>query len=212
MTPERFATEYPERCLSLLGAFEEIAERHDLVGTFSVMLASSVLIIPWERVRNQHPLTQEAGGELQREMRALERARWIAADFWEGNPPTSWKFSLVTGDPNNVHGWTDAEERPSFSNEANTIQRRTVGEVFRVLRNALAHGNIVYLDRNGQETPGNRVEHLAFLSRYEETPQQRAASETYRLVTVREREFLAFVRAWAQWVSRFAVNDDLRAA
>jgi len=92
------------------------------------------------------------------------------------------------------------------------MERRSIGEVFRVLRNALAHGNIVYLDQRGEETPGNRVEHLAFLSRYEETPEQREASETYRLVTVGEREFLDFVRSWASWVSMFAVNDDLRVA
>ena len=212
MNPERFATEYPERCLALLDAIEPIAEGNDLVGTFSVMLASSVLIIPWERARNRHPLTQEQGGELQRRFRQIERSRWLAAEFWQRDVPTSWRFSRIMGDPNNVPGWTDEQDRNSFSHEANTIQRRRVREVFRVLRNALAHGNVIYLDALGMETPGNRVEHLAFLSRYEETDEQRQGAETYRLVTVKERDFLDFVRGWASWVSRVAADDDLRDA
>lgn len=43
-----------------------------------------------------------------------------------------------------------------------------------------------------------RVAHIAFLSRYEETEEQKATAETYRLVAVRETDFLPFVRAWAQ--------------
>lgn len=212
MNPERFATEYPQRCLALLDVFEAIAEDRDLVGTFSIMMASSVLVIPWERMSNRHPLTQEAGGQLQRAMRALERRRWLTADFWEERIPTSWHYSRIMGDPNQVQAWQDDRGIRSVLADANTIQRRSVGEVFRVLRNALAHGNLVYLDAQGLETPGNRVEHLAFLSRYEEAEDQRRQFDTYRLVLVREREFLEFVRAWASWVSRFAVNDDLRAA
>lgn len=46
MIPNRFATEYPERCLQLLDAFEQIASDHDLLGTFSVMMASAILVVP----------------------------------------------------------------------------------------------------------------------------------------------------------------------
>ena len=53
MIPIRFATEYPERCLQLLEAFEPIAQDRDLFGTFSVMLASSILLVPWERASNR---------------------------------------------------------------------------------------------------------------------------------------------------------------
>ena len=34
MIPQRFAVEYPERCLQLLHAFEPIAQERDLYGTF----------------------------------------------------------------------------------------------------------------------------------------------------------------------------------
>lgn len=127
--------------------------------------------------------------------------------------PGEWRFSRIMGDPNDAYEWKDEAGNPSFSVEANTIDKRSVGEVFRVLRNALAHGNIVYLDERGWETNGARVQHIAFLSRYEESVEQRAAGETYRLVTVRETDFLPFVRAWALWVVAHHLQDrELRVA
>lgn len=213
MIPKRFATEYPERCLQLLDAFEPIAQDRDLFGTFSVMLASSILLVPWERASNRHPLKQEHGGGLQTALKSLEKQKWLKADFWTGKNPGEWRFSRIVGDPNNAYEWKDEGGNPSFSTEANTIDKRSVGVVFRVLRNALAHGNIVYLDERGWETEGARVQHIAFLSRYEESEGQRAAGETYRLVTVRETDFLPFVRAWALWVVAHHQQDrELRVA
>jgi hypothetical protein len=99
-----------------------------------------------------------------------------------------------------------------MSEEANTIGRRRAIEVLRVLRNALAHGSIVYLDEDGHEVAGARVEWLGFLSRYEETPEQREAGETYRLVAAREADFLNFVKAWATLIGQLGIEDDLRTA
>ncbi|WP_417809498.1 hypothetical protein [Thioclava sp.] len=213
MIPNRFATEYPARCLQLLETFEPIAKDRDLFVTFSVMLASSILLVPWERANNRHPLKQEHGGDLQAEIKKLEKQKWQAADFWAGNGLGEWRFSRIMGDPNEARDWPGEGGNPSFSVEENTIQRRSVGDVFRVLRNALAHGNIIYLDESGVETEGTRVQHIAFLSRYEENDEQRAAAETYRLVTVRESDFLPFVRAWAHWVIAHHKRDsELRVA
>ena len=177
------------------------------------MLASSILLVPWERANNRHPLKLEHGGSLQEALKNLENRKWLGADFWDGAGPGEWRFSRIMGDPNDTFGWQDEGGLPSFSKEANTVQKRKVGEVFRVLRNALAHGNIIYLDANGWETQDARVHHIAFLSRYEETEEQRASTETYRMVTVRESDFLPFVRAWAHWVVAHRQNDrELRVA
>ena len=40
-----------------------------------------------------------------------------------------------------------------------------------MLRNALAHGNIIYLDKTAK-IAGNQMVYMAFLSRYEETTAQ----------------------------------------
>lgn len=198
MIPDRFATDYPKRCLELLAAFEPIAKDQDLFGTFSIMLASSVLLIPMERVKGAHPLTQERESNLQVALNALAGQKWLEAEFWQGQAPGDWRFSRIMANPDDTWGWHNKAGQPSFSPEANTISKRKADAVLYVLRNALAHGNIIYLAENGQEEKGSRVEHLAFLSRCEA---EEGENNTYQLVTVREADFLPFVRAWASWVA-----------
>jgi hypothetical protein len=88
----------------------------------------------------------------------------------------------------------------------NTIAQQRVKDVLRVIRNAFAHGNVVYLDENGSETRGAQVQYLAFLSRYEENQKQRKRAETYRLVVTTEEGFLHFVKAWAAWLAQFPAD------
>jgi len=77
------------------------------------------------------------------------------------------------GSIDRVDDWKDQQGRRSLSADANTIKQRKAEEVIRVLRNALAHGNIIYLDKDSREIAGNRMAFMAFLSRYEETEEQR---------------------------------------
>ncbi|MES2844746.1 MAG: hypothetical protein V4747_06950, partial [Pseudomonadota bacterium] len=193
--------------IDMLDAFAPIAHQQDLLGTFSIMLASSVLLVPLERAKVAHPLKQEQGGNLQSALDSLARQRWLEAEFWKGNATGDWRFSRIMGKPDNTHAWLNKAGQQSFSPEANTIGKRKLGEVLYVLRNALAHGNIIYLDEKGHEEKGNRVEHLAFLSRCE--PQEDEAN-TYQLVTVREKDFLPFIKAWAQWIAAHNIQhiDD----
>ena len=94
----------------------------------------------------------------------------------------------------------------------NSVQDRKADDVLRVIRNALAHGNIVYLNERGFEERDTKLQFLGFLSRYEETQEQKAKAETYRLVTTTEDEFLRFVKLWAKWVSQFKGDNLLSEA
>lgn len=71
---------------------------------------------------------------------------------------------------------------------------------------------MVYLDEHGFETKGARVQYLAFLSRYEETPEAREIAETYRLVVTTEDGFLAFVKAWAILLAALPPDEKLKEA
>ena len=209
MIPDRFVTEYPARCLKLLAALEPKANELDLVGTFAILLATSMLTVPFERLRGKHPLFNDPGG-LAGALDGMLKKRWCEAAVCADASPAQWRFSRIMGDPNEVGGWRDEAGRPSMSVEANTIGTRTAMDVVRVLRNALAHGNIVYLDADGREMPGARVAFLGFLSRYEESEEQRAQDETYRLVAVREEDFLQFVKDWAGWIGQFNPDDGFK--
>jgi hypothetical protein len=76
----------------------------------------------------------------------------------------------------------------------------------------LAHGNIIYLDKDGQEIAGNQMVYMAFLSRYEETSEQRERAETYRIVMTTEEAFLHFVKSWAGWIGNLNLDPRLAAS
>jgi len=61
MIPARFVVEYPQRCLDLIEALEPTARQRELVGSFSLLVAAAVFVIPYERMGSQrHPLHKAA--------------------------------------------------------------------------------------------------------------------------------------------------------
>jgi hypothetical protein len=215
MVPERFVVEYPERCLTLLRMLEPMARKEHLVGSFSLLVASAVFVIPYERMQSRHPMHHKGrDGDLDRALRCLDkRENFCAARFWNGEDPGEWRFSRIMQHQNDTLRWLDEKGvHPMATGAANSIVRRKAGEVLRVVRNALAHGNVVYLNINGFEERNTKVQYLGFLSRYEESEEQKRAAETYRLVATTENCFLRFVKAWATWIASFPRDTQLSEA
>jgi hypothetical protein len=211
--PSRFAIEYPGRVLELLRLLENHARKKSLMGSFGLLAAGAVLTIPYERMKAAHFLHDKLRDyDLATEVKRLEKAKFLTAPFWPDKEPGEWHQSRVIASVDNVDAWMDEMGSPSLSADANTIKRRTADEVIRVLRNALAHGNIIYLDKDHREISGHEMVYMAFLSRYEETKEQRERTETYRVVVTSEEDFLRFVKAWAVWVSRFPLDQSVREA
>jgi hypothetical protein len=205
--PSRFAIEYPQRALELIRLFEDKARRRDLVGSFGLLAAAAVLTIPYERMKASHFLHDEQQDhDLAAQIKKLEKVKFLSAPFWGTEVPGEWRQSRIMESVDRVDDWKDQEGRPSLSTSANTIEKRKAGEVIRVLRNALAHGNIIYLDKNGREIAGNPMEYMAFLSRYEESEEERKLRTTYRVVVASEEGFLHLVKSWASWVSSFPLD------
>jgi hypothetical protein len=206
MVPQRFVVEYPERCLALLEMLEPMARTCRLVGSFSLLVAASAFVIPYERMQSRHPMhRRDHDGDLDSALRRLDNnEQFLGASFWNGASPGDWRFSRVIEHVENTHRWRDETGLHPMSPDAvNRIADCKAGKVLRVIRNALAHGNVVYLNAAGFEVSGTEVQFLAFLTRYEETEEQRRAAETYRLVVTREETFLRFVKAWMTWVASF---------
>jgi hypothetical protein len=212
--PDRFAIEYPRRALELIGMLEAQARALNLLGSFGLLAASAILTIPFERMRSNHFLNNDdRDADLVKNLKALEKVAFLEAPFWRSEPDEGgWRQSRIVNAVDDVRGWLDQDGRDPRSADANTMPIRKANEVLRVLRNALAHGNIIYLDENGQEIAGNQVAYVAFLSRYEETVEQRAQSETYRLVITTEEAFLEFIKSWAAWIGGFDLDQRLATA
>jgi hypothetical protein len=211
MIPARFIVEYPQRCLELIKLFEGQVRERDLVGSFSLLAAAAVFVIPYERMGSKAPLgRQERDTDLMKALKSLDKVKFADAPFWEGQPPGDWRLSRIVTEANDTFGWRDNDDLHPMAAEAkNVVSKSMVSKVLRVIRNALAHGNVVYLNADGFEAGESRVQYLGFLSRYEETPEEREKTETYRLVATTEDEFLRFVKQWAAWVSGFQDDDRL---
>jgi hypothetical protein len=209
MVPQRFVVEFPERCLTLLEMLEPHARKTELVGSFALLVASAAFLIPYERMKSSHPLRNRDDDDLTKALRKLDKEqRFVTAPFWAD--VSTWRHSRIMKNVNDTFRWRDEKDVHPMGTEAeNSINKRTAGEVLRVIRNAIAHGNVVYLNAEGYEERGAKVQYLGFLSRYEESEEQRKAAKTYRLVATTEDTFLAFVKAWAEWISKFNRNTDL---
>jgi hypothetical protein len=214
MIPERFAIEYPQRCLTLLKALEPMARRERLLGSFCLLVASSVLVIPFERMQVRHPMHRKGtDNDLDGALRRLKRQPFHEAAFWNGEDPGEWRLSRIMRFPNDTGRWVDEKGiHPMAADAENLIRSRTAGEVLRWLRNALAHGNVVYLNENGREQRSSELQYLGFMSRYEETDHDRKSSDTYRLLVTTDERFLRFIKAWAQWVASFRLDARLSEA
>lgn len=212
--PTRFSTEYPARCLELIGILEAYARDRRLVGSFSLLAAASVLTVPFERARDEHFLHHNKDNALTEAIHSLRKTSFADAPFWSGAGPADWYQGHIVANCNEPDRWTDRDGKWPFDPIAtNVIGKKSASEVLRAIRNALAHGNIVYLNKDGREQEGTQLHFLALLSRYEETPEQKEASETYRLIVTTEDEFLRFVKCWARWIADLAREDrDVQAA
>ncbi|MDR3473443.1 MAG: hypothetical protein P4M09_17430 [Devosia sp.] len=161
-------------------------------------------------MKEDHILHRERDSDLACAPEQLKHTTFADAPFWNNRPPPTWRLSRVISAVNMVDAWLDPDGRHPFSQEAvNRVAGKRITEVLRVIRNALAHGNIIYLNEHGREVPGERMHFIAFLSRYEETDAQRKKAETYRVLFVREPDFLSFVKQWAGWIGSLGADQTI---
>lgn len=206
--PNRLAAEYPIRCLELIKSVESYARDRKLLGSFSLLAAAAVLTIPFERAKTKHFLHRAVDDPMTKLVDGLDKVKFVKAPFWGGREPVDWRQSHIVANVNSVEQWIARDGKHPFARDAQDfLPKKTASEVLRIIRNALAHGNIIYLNKDGQEREGDMLHHLAFLSRYEEDDGQRAKSESYRLVITTEDGFLEFVKLWAEWIGYQAIDD-----
>lgn len=214
MIPERFSTEIPQRMRSLLDALEPIARQKDLLTSFTLMAAMPILIIPLERIAKNRVGPRNEINDVKKarnfssawtEVKSKkftheflpsreERPRWryLIIPKIQIDNPTSWKDSLG--------------RHPIQPGAINEIDAQDVENILTVMRNALAHGSIVFLDENGEEKPNRRVTFIAFVSRVQV---QERPSVDFRVLIVDEESFLTFLKRWTEWISKFEMPSSL---
>lgn len=198
MIPERFVTEFPKRCGELLALLEHGARGKRLVGSFALLVASAAFTIPFGRMtENHHPLGKPER-ELSLAIKKLKNCQFLDAPFWGGIELDFFRYARIANDPEEASRWRDANNKHPIQ----STETKDGDTILRTVRNALAHGNVVYLDKHGHETPGNRLQYLAFLSKHDD-------EKSYRVAIFSVESFLTFVKAWIAWLQTFTPEREL---
>ncbi len=188
-----FISDYPRRCGELLETF-----RHDVRGwrevTLMLSLASSGLIIPYERLKQSktpHPSGDSEKYDNAREkLEILGKTTFLKSGFCMGNN-SSWmigKTSSISGD---IEAWKFSKDLKSIS------AKKTFGSLIKVIRNALAHGNIF--------TKGNPIEHIVFLSSVQKGCDEKGRDEKFNFLQVSIEDFDYFIKAWFKFTQELNI-------
>ncbi len=215
MTPERFCTQIPLRMRSLIDAMEPIAREKDLLTSFALMAAMPVLVIPLERVARKGAKGRNEINDLRvvpgfaREWEQKRQEKFVDAFVPNREDRSNWRYLVLPRDqierPSN---WRDSLGRhPMQPGAINEIVDQDVENVLMVMRHGLAHGSIVYLDQEGNESPSRRVTHLGFVARAQGEDRGRATS--FRVLIVEEEAFLSFLKGWTDWIGGYEVASSL---
>jgi hypothetical protein len=191
MIPQRFVTEYPERCGQLLDMLEGPARKADLLGSLGLLVASAAFTIPFGRTTEaDHPLGKPESA-LSTAIKGLEEQPFSKAPFWRAKKLGFFRYARIVNDPAYAAGWSDDAGKHPIQSE----DKATNGyQILKTVRHALAHGNVVYLNEMGHELPGDRVRYLAFLNRHK---------QRHRVAIFDEESFLGFLKAWIAWLQEF---------
>ncbi|TIL76173.1 MAG: hypothetical protein E5Y89_20115, partial [Mesorhizobium sp.] len=134
--PHRLAAEYPTRCLQLLAAAEPQARERNLVGSFALLVAASVLTIPFERARAKHFLHRERDDRMTVMISELNKVMFVDAPFWNGAKPVGWRQSHIVQNFDAPDDWVGRDGKHPFANGAQDfLSDKTAASVLRVLRN-----------------------------------------------------------------------------
>jgi len=198
MIPQRFTIEYPQRCAELLRMLEPQAREQNLVGSFALLVASAAFTIPFARMtEKKHPVGQPEP-ELYDAIERLKDRSFLKAPFWDGKEPGFFRYAKITAAPEFAGGWRNAADKHPIK----STEDKDGNTVLRVIRNALAHGNVVYLNEDGFEAPKQVVRYLAFLSKHD-------SGVGHRVVLFDEESFLDFLKRWIVWIQKFPSSAEL---
>jgi hypothetical protein len=139
----------------------------------------------------------------------LRRGRFGQAPFFQ---PNAWRFYQYEGEPINIaRGLPEAIAVELEKNEAgDRAAAMPASQWLGVLRNALAHGGIVYLDEHGRSSRDAPVKMLGFVNGrfldgrcpHEKSKPCRAerVQNGLNILRINEVDFRDFLRRWVIWM------------
>jgi hypothetical protein len=220
--PAHYSLEIVARCRNLIAELEPIVraglksdkkEGGPLTTTFLLAMATPMIGLPIERIfkaqeGNLVADDSELNPDLSNEVRRVldGKLKLEKAPF---SKDIDWRL-LRNVKPFNIAVWESAEHFAALSNnDARVAANSTPADfMLRHLRNALAHGGIVYFDGDGRMND-TKAEMLGFVSAKKDYDTGEITG--LHISRMSEADFLRFLLAWADWIAESGVSKVLDA-
>lgn len=233
--PQHFGIELPQRCLTLLDrlwdlASETYSERTPHLGpltsTFLISMSMPIINIPTERIEKYLRLRDTEGYVDDRHINAevtqafqdvLQRRQLEDAPFFEVG---TWSFYEYVGEPMNLT--RDLPENIASELDKDEAMQRAAQmpstQWLGVLRNALAHGGILYLNEHGRSAHDVPVKMFGFVNgRFgkglcphdnEKSCRAERVPNGLNILRIGEREYYEFLRKWVDWMREAGIAAE----
>ena len=226
--PQNYSLELPARCLALLDELWPYAQKTfhggrpdlgPLTTTFLISMSMPIINVPIERIdRRRGEEDPHYASD-----RSIDPAVVRAIDETLGGKPVrgapffrygAWRFvscgtapfpNIANGLPESIAEGLDADV--AARDAANMPASRWCS----ILRNALAHGGIAYLNEQGQSSYGDPVKMFAFASgKYDQGRPQSLISVNF--LRISENDYREFLHLWVGWLQKSGVAKASEAA
>lgn len=228
--PTNYSLELPARCLKLLeGLWSYAAEIYlddrvelgPLTSTFLISMSMPMINLPIERIERpvgeehryyvtDRPITPAAVATIQQTLsRQLSKAPFFVAGEWRfarcEKPPFP---NIARGVPEPIAMELDSDKGVQNATDMPASQWCSI------LRNALAHGGIAYLDARGRSQDGEPIKMYAFVSgNYDRDSKEDPKPLTaVNFLRISESDYLKFLRRWVNWLQGTGISDNSEGA
>lgn len=216
--PVHYSSEVPKRCqalIDMLGPLIETGEAAEqrwggpLRTTFLLAMATPMVVLPMERIFNavtgspgaadDSDLDPELSGQV-RSVLGGDRAFSDAPFF----TPGVWRL-VADGPAFEVGGDWPHDRLDNLRSPAalEAAAKAKAKVVMKLLRNALAHGGVTYLDAQGGQTY-SATNQVGFASLFKVDGERRL-----KLLSVPVSDFEVFLRLWTEWLAASGVAKAL---
>lgn len=216
--PEHFSSNVMSRCQYLIEALlptisnglpEDQRFGGPLRTTFLLAMATPMIVLPIER------LVKPARGKVAADDTKLNE--WLGSVINDTVSPTimfgqtpfakslDWRY-VSNYEPFNIaHEWPNDLIDELASKRSHDLAMKTdSSRILTDLRNALAHGGVAYLNKDGKNSYGDAA-FLAFVG----TKKRNSRIEGLNILRISENDFVSFLRNWAKWIESSSVSNAL---
>jgi hypothetical protein len=220
--PRHYSVEIPQRCLQLIDELWPHAEKTQqpnhpdlgpLTTTFLISMSMPIINLPVERIE-RHRSTRNEGYADDRYIDAtltaavdtilsgqeLRKAPFYSHGAWSyASNSDGAAFNVARSLP------TDLGQQLCTKAAIAKAAKMPTSQWCSILRNAMAHGGIAYLDEHGQTSYGQPVKMYAFISGPNVKDQEQPV--TLNVLRISEVNYRIFLRRWVEWLESSGLNE-----